>query len=72
MQSEELQQGRWYWVRRENGTIVPYRFHRVVPRRANQPMTGEFFVGSFIQTFSLGQVVGQADSESEINEQERL
>ena len=66
MDHENLKQGQWYWVRRQDGTLVPYRFHKVNPQSSDQPATGQFFVGSFLQNFSLGRVVGQADLDDNV------
>lgn len=58
MSDEDLKPNHWYWIRREDGSLAPYRFHR----RSNtaKRAVGEFFVGSFIQRFPLSAVVGEA------------
>lgn len=61
MDPRELKPGNWYWIRRRDGSVIPYRFHKLNPRSEHQPNSGQFFVGSFIQSFSLGRVVGEAD-----------
>lgn len=50
---------RWYWVRRDDGSIAPYRFHQAKTDSRGRRL-GEFFVGSFIRTFPLSAVVGEA------------
>lgn len=50
---------RWYWVRRDDGSIAPYRFHQTKTDPRGRRL-GEFFVGSFIRTFPLSAVVGEA------------
>lgn len=56
---EQLLPRRWYWVRRGDGSIAPYVFHRLRHDAVLDQWVGEFFVGSFIQTFRLNQVVGE-------------
>ena len=58
MEAAELKPTQWYWVRREDGSLAPYRFHKVKTRAG--VVCGEFFVGSMIQTFALSRVVGEA------------
>ena len=55
---EDLQPGNWYWIRTAQGTMQPYRFHRV--RDADGKQEGEFYVGSMLVRFSLGSVVAEA------------
>ena len=50
---------KWYWVRREDGSIAPYRFHRTKTDTRGRQL-GEFFVGSFIRTFPISAVIGEA------------
>jgi hypothetical protein len=61
--SDELKPTQWYWVRREDGSIAPYRFHQR-KRDSNGRLLGEFFVGSFIRTFPLSAVIGEAEMPS--------
>ncbi len=56
---EQFQPNQWYWIRREDGSVAPYRFHRVSTDPAGR-LVGEFFVGSFIRRFSLSRVIGEA------------
>ncbi|MFM8251698.1 MAG: hypothetical protein ACKOBW_08905 [Planctomycetota bacterium] len=56
---EQLIPRRWYWVRRSDGSLAPYVFHRLRYEEAPAVWVAEFFVGSFIQTFRLNQVVGE-------------
>lgn len=63
MSNELLKPGQWYWVRSARGTLHPYRFHRLVSTDGKQ--VGEFYVGSMLVRFSLGQVVGEARSPEE-------
>lgn len=60
MEPDQLLPTHWYWVRREDGSLAPYRLHRVVEDGADGRLVGEFFVGSFIRIFPLGSVVGEA------------
>lgn len=55
----DLTPTRWYWIRRDDGTIAPYRFHQAKTDTKGRRL-GEFFVGSFIRTFPLSAVVGEA------------
>ena len=56
--SDDLKPNLWYWIRREDGSLAAYRFHRRSVDR--KPAVGEFFVGSFIRRFPLSAVVGEA------------
>lgn len=56
--SEELKPNHWYWIRREDGSLAPYRFHRQSDDR--RQAIGEFFVGSFVRRFPLSAVAGEA------------
>lgn len=56
-----LQTRQWYWIRRADGSLAPYIFHRVTFEETSGRQRAEFFVGSFIQTFELSQVVGAAE-----------
>ncbi len=58
MDPERMKPKHWYWVRRDNGSLAPYRFHQLSPSETTRQ--GEFFVGSMLQTFSLSRVVGEA------------
>ena len=58
--TEQLVPRRWYWVRRKDGSLAPYVFHRQSTDPKTGRLVGEFFVGSFIVTFGLNQVVGEA------------
>ena len=60
MLPEELKPNHWYWIRREDGSLAPYRFHQISSRPKPGKLTGEFFVGSMIQTMPLNQVVAEA------------
>lgn len=59
MSPEQLQPRHWYWVRRADGSLAPYQFHRLGAVVENQP-TGEFYVGSLLQVWPLGRVVAEA------------
>ena len=59
MRNEDLEPGQWYWLRQENGTLAPFRFHRT--KLDGETLVGEFYVGSMLTTWSLGKVVGKAD-----------
>jgi len=65
MDEPELKPNHWYWLRRADGSLAPYRFYRVVPRRDRA--LGEFFVGSFVRTFPLSQVVGEAQMPANVS-----
>ena len=61
----DLQTNRWYWIRRDDGSLAAYRFHRTVSNTSratgrSDDDYGEFYVGSMLQTFPLGRVVGEA------------
>ena len=58
MNDDFLKPNHWYWIRREDGSLAPYRFHRLHPDQSLA--AGEFFVGSFIRRFLLSTVVGEA------------
>lgn len=70
MDPSRLEEKKWYWVQRSNGTIVPYRLHRVIvngesssssaPGVPGQSAKVEMFVGSMIQTFNTNQVIAPA------------
>jgi hypothetical protein len=62
--SDELKPTQWYWVRREDGSVAPYRFHQAKTDAQGRRL-GEFFVGSFIRTFPLSAVVGEAEMPSQ-------
>ena len=51
----------WYWIRRADGSLAPYVFHRLIADENSNRQRAEFFVGSFIQTFELSQIVGPAE-----------
>jgi len=57
---DELQQKKWYWVRRDDGSTVPYVFHQVRRDEKTGQLVGDFFVGSFIRSWPLGRIVGEA------------
>lgn len=59
MQPKQLKPKQWYWVRRDDRTIVPYRFNKLRDSIAGR-LEGEFFVGSMICVFPLSSVVGEA------------
>ena len=52
-----LIKGDWYWIRRADGSLAPYRYHGEVAGRQGQ---GHFYVGSMLQKFPLSQVVSEA------------
>ncbi|MEC9094297.1 MAG: hypothetical protein VX438_16420, partial [Planctomycetota bacterium] len=54
----------WYWVQLDNGTIVPYRLNKVLPK-SSAGQRVEMFVGSMIQTFSHSQIIGLAEMPSQ-------
>ena len=56
---DSLKPQQWYWIRREDGSLAPYRFHQYRHQRGRR--MGEFFVGSMVQTFPLSYVVGRAE-----------
>lgn len=58
MDEQSLKSKCWYWVRRSDGDLAPYRFHRV--KQLGKVRCGEFFVGSMLQTFPLSRIVGEA------------
>jgi len=59
MDSRDLIPKHWYWIRRGDGSLAPYVFHKLGEDRAGHVM-GEFFVGSFLQPFKLSQIVAEA------------
>ena len=59
MNDPSLKANHWYCIRRPDGSLAAYRFHRLGTDRAGLPV-GEFFVGSFIRAFRLSDVVGEA------------
>lgn len=59
MNSDQLKPGSWYWLRQDNGSLSPFRFHRV--KRDAGKVVGEFYVGSMLTTWSLGRVVAEAE-----------
>lgn len=59
MSPQRLEPGRWYWLRHDNGTLAPFRFHRL--KTKNGRSLGEFYVGSMLVTWSLGRVVAEAE-----------
>ena len=61
--NNELKPTQWYWVRREDGSIAPYRFHQSTTDAKGRRL-GKFFVGSFIRTFPLSAVIGEAEMPS--------
>ncbi len=60
MTEADLQPNRWYWIRRADGSLAPYRFHQLRPTKIGGQRTAEFFVGSMLQHWSLSCVVGEA------------
>ncbi len=60
MDTQQLEPNQWYWIRRDDGSLAPYRFHRLRPAAGGGQAVGEFFVGSFIQSWPLSRVVGEA------------
>lgn len=54
-----MKPGQWYWLRHENGSLAPFRFHRA--KQVDGKMFGEFYVGSMLSTWSLGAVVAEAE-----------
>ena len=62
--SDELKPTYWYWVRRDDGSIAPYRLHQTKTDALGRRL-GEFFVGSFIRTFPLSAVIGEAEMPSQ-------
>jgi hypothetical protein len=51
----------WYWIRRADGSLAPYVFHKLETDECSGRERAQFFVGSFLQTFELSQVVGPAE-----------
>jgi hypothetical protein len=60
MNADDLQPGNWYWVRRTDGSLAPYRFHRLRRDASQQKLLVEVYVGSFLQTFPLSSLVAEA------------
>jgi hypothetical protein len=61
MDAAQLKPRQWYWVRRDDGSLAPYVFHRICTDKwASQPKA-EFFVGSMLQTWPIGRVVAAAE-----------
>ena len=60
MDTESLTPKTWYWIRRGDGSLAPYVFHRVREDVATGGVVAEFFVGSFLQAFRLNQIVAEA------------
>ena len=65
-----LQQKRWYWIRRIDGSLAPYVFHKLAVDESSGRERAEFFVGSFLQTFELSQIVGPAEMPGEKAEEQ--
>lgn len=63
MSPENMKPGHWYWLRQENGSLAPFRFHRV--KKSAGKHVGEFYVGSMLTTWSLGKVVAEAEMPQE-------
>ena len=62
MTSIPLKPEQWYWLRRDDGSIAAYRFHRLkAAPRDGAATCGEFFVGSMLQTFPLSRVIAAAE-----------
>lgn len=57
---QSLQPNQWYWIRKPNGSMAPYRFQRTKRDPRTGTLVGEFFVGSMIVTFPLNAVAGKA------------
>ncbi|PQO45807.1 hypothetical protein [Blastopirellula marina] len=51
--------GKWYWIRRDDGSLSPHIFHRIEVDAAGK-YVGHFFVGSFLRRFPLSAAVGEA------------
>jgi hypothetical protein len=60
MTDAPLQPNQWYWIRRADGSLAPYRFHQLRPAKFGSQPTAEFFVGSMLQHWPLSSVVGKA------------
>lgn len=63
MTADELKPKSWYWIRRPDGTLAPYVFHRI-SRDPQGQTVAEFFVGSFLVTFQLSQIEAEAQMPS--------
>ena len=59
MDAADLIPKRWYWIRRTDGSLAPYVFYQVRQDYRGKTVA-EFFVGSYIQTFGLNQIVAEA------------
>ena len=55
-----LKPSHWYWIRRRDGSLAPYLFHRYVESAKDEKREGEFYVGSMLQKWPLSAVVGEA------------
>lgn len=60
MTEANLQPNQWYWIRRADGSLAPYRFHQLRPANTGGQPTAEFYVGSMLQHWPLSCVVGEA------------
>ena len=60
MSPDELKSKHWYWVRRDDGSLIPYLFHKVRHDPKSQQLVADFFVGSFLRSWPLGRVLGEA------------
>jgi len=58
--AEQLKANQWYWVRRHDGTLAPYRFHAVRRGRDSNNLEAEFFVGSMLTSWPLSHIVAEA------------
>jgi hypothetical protein len=67
---QDLKPEGWYWVRRDDGSLAPYRFHRVRRDAKTRAWVAEMFVGSFIQTFPLSRIVAEAKMPGAANDAE--
>lgn len=61
LDQNKLEPKKWYWVRKSNGVIVPYRLNRLV-QLPDGTAAVEMFVGSMVQTFLASQIVGPAEN----------
>lgn len=60
MSSETLKPKRWYWVRRDDGSLAAYPLYRVSRDLRTGVRRAEFFVGSFVRSWPASRVVGEA------------
>ena len=67
MRAKDLEPGHWYWLRQRNGDLAPFRFHQL--RHVGATAEGEFYVGSMLATFSLGNVVAKAEMPTDVASQ---